>query len=144
MIDNAGKPLAWFWIVAVLAVLWELTGVASYLYHVTMTPAAIDALPAGEAELMRITPAWINGVFAVAVWSGLLGGIALLLRRRWARPLLLVSVIAAAIQFGYIFSLGRGFETVGTQGAVFPVVIVLIGALLVWLAGFAGKRGWLR
>lgn len=141
---EAARPPGWFWIIAIFALLWELMGVGSYLYHVTLTDAQIDALPAGQAELMRVTPAWIDGAFAIATWGGLLGAIGLLLRRRWSRALLLVSVIAAAIQFGYIFTLGRGFELVGTEGAVFPVVIVLMGALLVWFADHAAKRAWLR
>ena len=139
----SGVP-SWFWIVSVLALLWELMGVGSYLYHVTLSPEAIAALPEGQAELMRITPAWVNGAFAVATFGGLLGAVGLLLRRQWARLLFIVSLVAVVVQFGWVFLVGKAHELIGPSSAVFPAFIVAVAAVLVWFAGTSIRRGWLR
>lgn len=138
------RPPMWFWIVAIAGLLWELMGVASYLYHVTLTPEAIAALPAGQAALMRMTPPWVNAAFAIATWGGLAGALGLVLRRRWARPLLILSLVAIVIQFGWVFLIAKSHELIGPSSAIFPAVIILIAIVLVWFAGLAIKRGWLR
>lgn len=135
---------AWFWIVAGLALLWEAMGCYTYVGEVTMTAEQLAALPADQRELMANTPGWTMGVFAVAVWSGLLGAIALLLRRTWARPLFVISLIAALIQFGWWLLIARAAEKLGPSAYGVPAVIIIIAALLVWFSAMAAKRGWLR
>jgi 3-methyl-2-oxobutanoate hydroxymethyltransferase len=51
-----------------------------------MTP--VEQYPADRQAVMAAMPAWQIPVYAVAVWSGLLGAIGLLMRRRWAVPVL--------------------------------------------------------
>lgn len=145
MNDTTGtKPPTWFWIVAVLALLWEVMGVGSYLYHVSLSPEAIAALPAGQSALMTMTPAWVNGAFAIATFAGLLGALGLLMRRRWASPLLILSLVAVVIQFGWVFGVAKAHELIGPSAAIFPAFIILVAIVLVWFAGVAAKRGWLR
>ena len=134
----------WFWAVSALAVLWELMGVGSYLYHVTLSPEAIAALPEGQATLMRMTPSWVNGAFAVATWGGLAGAVGLLLRRRWARLLFVISLVAVVVQFGWVFLVAKAHALIGASAAIFPAFIILVAVALVWFAGTAIKRGWLR
>ena len=43
---------------------------------------------------------WVTGLFAIGVFAGALGTLGLVLRRRWARPLLLLSLVAVILQFG--------------------------------------------
>src|SRR5262249_19058906 len=138
------KPPVWFWIVVVLALLWEAMGCASYLREVTMTPADLAALPPAQQEMWKAMPGWLFGVFAVAVWSGLGGAILLALRKRLARLFFLISLIAAVLQFGWIFTMLPVMKTVGPSSAVFPAIIILIGLFLVWFAGLGIRRGWLR
>ena len=145
MNDSVTNPVpGWFWAVAILLLLWGCMGVASYLYHVTLSPEAIAALPAGQAALMNATPPWVNGAFAIATFGGLLGALGLLLRRRWARPLFIVSLVAVVIQFGWIFLVGKAHELAGPSSAIFPAFIILVAIVQVWFAGLAIKRGWLR
>ena len=141
---NTTKPPTWFWVVAIIAVIWEIFGVASYLYHVTLSPAGLAALPESQRRLMEITPTWVNGAFAIATWSGLAGAVGLVLRRRWAQPLLLVSVVAIVIQFGWVFLVGNSIELIGPGSVAFPMFILGFGIFLWWFAGNSARRGWLR
>jgi len=142
--NEVAKLPKWYWVASVLALLWTAMGVASYLYHVTLSPDGIAALPAGQAKLMNMTPAWVNGAFAIATWGGLLGAIGLLLRRRWARGLFVLSLIALLIQFGWVFLVARSHELIGPSSALFPAIIAALGIILIWFASDAAKRGWLR
>lgn len=139
------KPPTWFWVVAVLAVLWECMGCMSYLQEVTMSPATLAAMPAAQRDLWLMMPSWLFGVFAIAVWIGLAGAIALLLRRSIARTLFMVSLLAIVVQFGWVFTQTPILKTMSFgEAAGFPIVIAVMGAVLVWFSDFAIKRGWLR
>jgi hypothetical protein len=133
------KVPAWFWIASAVALLWEGIGVASYLSQVN----GGAAMNAAQRELVAATPAWVTGAYATAAFSGLLGAIALLLRKRWARSLFILSLIAAIVQFGWVLVLSPALDLLGPSAAILPIVILIVGAGLVWLAGNAERRGWL-
>ena len=63
----------------------------------TTDPAS---LPIDQSAMWEATPPWIVGAYAVAVWVGLVGAVLLLMRRKLAEPLLLVSLLAVVVQFG--------------------------------------------
>ena len=123
------KIPGWFWAAAAFALLWEGFGCAQYLLVVSQGANAL--------------PGWVMAAFAIAVWSGLAGAVALLLRRRLAVSFLLVSLIAAIIQYSYVFAvLPVEFLRVGVVAV--PIAVVVVGGLLLWFARSALRRGWLR
>jgi hypothetical protein len=123
----------WFWLVAGLAVLWEAFGCYMYLSLSLAEPGA------RATEYVQMA-SWEWGVFAVAVWSGLIGAVGLLLRRAWATPALLLSLIAAAVQYGYT-ALQRGIP--GDKLAI-PISVLVVGVALVIISSRARRAGWLR
>lgn len=135
----AAKVPCWYRVVAIAALLWEAMGVASYITQVYRVGGAT----AEQQQLIDAMPAWVTGVFAIAVFTGIAGAVGLLIRRRWAKPLLTVSLIAATIQFGYVFGASRWLELLGPSAAIVPVLILLVGAALVWFASDSDRRGWL-
>jgi hypothetical protein len=130
----------WFWIVAVLALLWEAAGVASYLGQVYGATATDE----NQRRLIESTPAWVTGAYAVAVFSGLAGAVALLFRRRWAVALLTLSLIAALLQFGWVILFSEAARLLGSGALVLPIVVMVVAALLVAFARSAQRREWLR
>jgi hypothetical protein len=134
----------WYWLVAILALLWEAGGCYAYLMQVTMKVADMGALPAAQRDLWLTMPAWVWSVYAVAVWIGLSGALALLMRQRWARSAFIVSLAAAIVQFGWTFLVRHALAALGASAAILPAAIVLIGAFLVWFAIAATRWGWLR
>ena len=135
---------AWFRVVAVLALLWELFGVAMYLMHVGVLPNDPSQMSEAERSLMESSPMWVTGLFAIGVFSGALGAVGLVLPRRWARPVLVLSLIAVVLQFGGWLLLTDAIAIIGPTVFVMPLIIVLVAILLVWLADMGAKRGWLR
>lgn len=136
------SPPAWFRIVAVLAVLWNCIGVWTYLSKVGVAPPMMEMTPE-ETALAASMPTWATAGFAVAVFGGLLGSLGLLLGKAWARLLLILSLLGMLVQFGWWLLMSGAMERLGGSSAAMPAIVVLIGVLLVWLAGMGVKRGWL-
>jgi hypothetical protein len=137
------RPPTWFRVVAVIAVLWNLIGVWQYLTSVGVVPPMRE-LTADEAALVAGAPAWYTAAFAIAVFAGLAGAIGLVMSKAWARPVLIVSLVALVVQFTWWTLLSGAAETLGSSVYTAPAVVILVGILLVWLAGIGVKRGWLR
>lgn len=137
-----GKPPVWFWVIAVLGLLWELFGVAMYLMHVGVIPNSQEMSEA-ERSLMEASPMWVTGLFAIGVFAGALGALCLVLRRRWARPLLLLSLVAVILQFGGWLLMTDAIAVIGPSVFVMPAVIVAVAILLAWISTIALRRGWL-
>lgn len=140
---ETSKPPAWFWVAAVLALLWELAGLGAFLSQWTMDAADVAAYPEAQRQIYAATPPWVNGAFAVAVFGGTAGAIGLLLRRKWSKLLFIVSLVAAVLQFGWVFAVARAHVVIGPSAAGFPAFIIAVGALLIWFSGSSAKRGWL-
>ncbi|MEW4924459.1 hypothetical protein [Algibacter sp. 2305UL17-15] len=130
------KPPIWFWIVSVIALIWNAMGISAYLAQAYMTDEMKAALPEAERALYENQPVWYTAVFAIAVFAGALGCLGLILRKKWSYFLLLLSLIAAIIQMSYVtFSLEMA-------NAMTPMIII-VAVLLVWLSKHATKKGWI-
>ncbi|MDP5106970.1 MAG: hypothetical protein NWQ31_12465 [Polaribacter sp.] len=124
---NSTKPSISFWVISVLALLWNLIGVMAYLTRAFITDEMIATLPEPQqAEFDVVYPAWVTAAFALAVFCGALGAIALLIRKKWATNLFLISAIAAFVQHVYIFL------NVEVNSFIMPVLVLLICVFLFW------------
>lgn len=138
------KRPGWFWGVAVLALLWNLFGLAMFTLQYTMTPEQLAQLPEAQRRLQEGFPAWLWVLYGVAVVAGTLGSILLLMGRRLALPVFWVSLVAVVVQFGYCLFPGGMIELLGpAQALPMPIVVIAVAALLVWFARRAVARGWL-
>ena len=70
MSESTNKPSVGFWIIGVIALIWNLMGVFAYITQVNMTDEVIAALPDAERALYENVPAWVTGAFAIAVFGG--------------------------------------------------------------------------
>lgn len=138
------KIPTWFWVVASLALIWNLLGVMSYLMEVYMSPEAFSRLPDAQRTLIENRPAWATAAYATAVFGGAVGCILLLLKNRWAREVLIVSLVAVLVQMYHSFFISNSFDVYGPGAIAMPIMILVIGAGLIWLAGFARKKHWAK
>lgn len=132
----------WFRPVAVAALVWNLIGCFAYLSDVTLTPDDIAKLSADQQALYAARPAWSVAATAVAVWAGALGCLGLVLRRRWATPLLVASLVGVILQDLSLLALG-GSAPVPAAAYVLQGLVLAIAIGLVVLARRAAARGWL-
>ncbi len=141
---TTSKPATWFWIVSGIALLWNLLGVMAYMAQVTLSPEALQALPENERTLIEATPAWATGAFAIAVWGGTLGAILLLLRRTFATPILIISLIGVVVQMIHAFFISNSIEVYGPGGMAMPAMVMIFAIFLIWFSRKAAARGWMR
>ena len=134
---SQSKPSIWFWIISVLALIWNGMGVNAYLQQAYNTEDFRMMNTPEQLEIISNLPAWITAAFAMAVFAGLLGCIALLLRKKWAINLLLLSLIAVIVQMGYFFVKGYS-DNIGMT-----IAIIVIAIFLVWFSKRVNSKGWL-
>jgi hypothetical protein len=137
------QPPIWFWIVSAVLMIWNAIGCwfcfQQFRHGADSMPGATDY----DRALFAGLPFWYNYCYALAVGTGTLGGLALLLRCGWAYPLFIMSFVALVFQFGYLFVTTDIIKQKGFGRTVpFPIVIALIGAFAIWFACCAASHGW--
>ncbi|NJN25462.1 MAG: hypothetical protein HC819_05600 [Cyclobacteriaceae bacterium] len=142
--NTPNKPTTFFFIVVILALVWNLIGLASFAMDVTISPDALAALPADQRALYESTPMWLKVLYGLAVVTGTFGCILLLMKKSLARPILIISFVAVLVQMIYSLTMSKALEVYGSAGVIMPLVVLLIAGFLVWYANKAKKAGWLR
>ena len=138
----APQPVAkWYMFAAIASLLFMALGCASYVWHVTLDPVA---LPVDEKAIFDAVPTWMTAAFAIAVWVGIAGALMLLMKRKLAQPLLLVSLIAVLVQFAGYFVDPELRQVMSPDAYVLPVIILLLTWTIFWFARHSAQRGWLR
>lgn len=133
----------WFKPVAIVALLWNLLGCFAYLSDVMVTPEDVAKMSAAQQALYASRPAWALGATALAVWGGALGCVGLIVRKRWSRPLLLVSLAGVIVQDTALFGLTAAVSQAGPAVLVLQGLVVVIAVALVFLGRRADVEGWL-
>lgn len=141
--DNSAPTAVppWFTLLSIAAVLWESFGCFMYVGQVTTDVAS---LPLDQRALWEATPNWSVAAYAIAVWVGLIGSLLMLIRRRLAVPLLLVSLLAVVVQFSALVLIPEISGSVSSDMLLFPVVIFVVCYGIFHLALLGRKKGWLR
>ena len=134
------SPPPWFRVAAALAVIWNAFGVSMYLSSVGMFGDPMAGLSEADRAAASSIPGWITGVFATGTFAGLIGSVGLLLRKAWAHPVLLVSLVALLVLEGWILFFSGAVEAFGLA---VPISVSTLAILLAWLAIVARRRGWL-
>lgn len=138
------KMATWFLVVAIVLTLWDLMGVISFFQHITISDEALQAMPQNERELYGSYPLWTKVAFAVAVFGGFLGSILLLLKKKLAKPVFIVSLIAVIVQMFHSLFIAKAMDVYGPGATIMPIMVIAIGIFQIWLANFGIKKGWLR
>ena len=141
--SQAGKPPVWFWIVSVLALIWNGMGVNAYLQQAYNTESYREMYPPEQLEIAANMPSWVTAAFAIAVFGGLLGCLALILRKKWAKSILLLSLIGIIVQMIYNLFISKAMEVYGPGAVIMPIMVLIVGIFLVWFSKKGITKGWL-
>ena len=133
----------WFKPVGIAALLWNLLGCFAYLSDVTLTPEDVAKMTAAQQALYASRPAWAISATAFAVWGGAAGSVGLLLRKRWSRPLFLVSLAGVIVQDVALFGLSTAAAQAGPAAFALQGLVLVIAVALVVLGRKADAQGWL-
>ncbi len=131
------KPPVWFWTVSTIALIWNGLGVDGYLGQAYNTERYRSSFTTEQLEQAASLPSWVIGAFAMAVFSGVIGSICLLLRKKIAYILFLISLIAVIAQMGYLLMKGYN-DNIGMS-----ISVIVFAILLVWFSKTSKSKGWI-
>ena len=143
-------PSLFYWLVSVALLLWGLGGASIYVAYFVETPQQFArAAEASEhqqayAAYVANIPAWAIAAGIIAALARLLGAIALLLRRKWALPLFVVSLVFFFVALYRAFVLANAARVMGGVHIAIEVTFVTLGAFGVWFAHVNRSRGILK
>lgn len=140
--ETINKKAHWsYWLVGILALLWNIGGSINYLMQ--QNAEFVATLPQTHIAIIKDRPAWATAGFALGVFGGAIGALLLLLRKKSALILFAISLIGIALTMIHttrivnqsgIFSFGEVF--------VMLVLPLIVGAFLLWYARLVRYRQW--
>ena len=133
----------WFKVVAVVALLWNLLGCVAFFSDLRLSAEDLARLPEAQQALYAARPGWAVAATAIAVFGGVLGCIGLLLQKKWAFPVFVLSLLGILVQDFGLFVLAQGASLAGPVAVVMQGVVLVVGIGLVWLSRKGIARGWL-
>ena len=140
MSEESTARMHWsFWAIGIVALIWNALGVLNFLLQ--MNPSMLAEYRESERLIIEGRPAWASAAFALAVFSGTLGCVLLLLRKSAAYPMFVASLVGVIVTMAHALGSGVGFEMEELIGIV--VMPLIVAALLVRYAGKAKTKGWI-
>ena len=139
---KSAVPL-WYWVVAAVALLWNLLGCAFFGMELFAQEAFMESMTEAQKEWVRSIPGWIYFIYGLAVATGVAGSIGLFLRKRWTTVMFAICLVAVIVQMVYTMIIGRGLKVSGPSGLVMPSLVIGIAAALLWFSWLARSRAWI-
>jgi len=137
------KPSNLFWVISSIALVWNLMGVFNYLDQAFMTDKILETLPKEQQILYQDIPAWVTAAFAIAVFSGTLGSLLLLLKKKIATTFFIISFLGIVGQMSYGLLIDQNSDSYGPMGIAMPIIIIAFGGYLIWYSRKANEHRWL-
>lgn len=143
--ESMGKPGTAFWVIAGLLAVWNLSGLYMYYQMSITTPEQLQAAGYNAAQIAHIlgTPAWAHSAYAIAVNAGVLGVIFLMLRKAWAIPMFVLSLVGALLQDLDAYVLRGALDHFDAVWLIVPIMVVAICVFEIGYARSAKAKGWL-
>ena len=137
------KPSNLFWVISSIALVWNLMGVFNYLDQAFMTDKILETLPKEQQILYQDISAWVTAAFAIAVFSGTLGSLLLLLKKKIATTFFIISFLGIVGQMSYGLLIDQNSDSYGPMGIALPIIIIAFGGYLIWYSRKANEHRWL-
>jgi hypothetical protein len=119
------------WLVGIIGLLWNSVGVYDFLMTQTRNESYVGELMPAQLEALYGFPAWLVAAWGLAVLGGALGALLLLLRRKLAVPVLMVSLVSMTVTAAHNFLAPDGLYATGGTAPSF-VLLIFVAALGLW------------
>lgn len=132
MSESIIKPSNSYWVIVFIALVWNLIGVFFYLQLAYMTSEELGLLPNAQQLLLENTPAWVTAAFALSVFGGTLGCILLLMRKKIATFIFIISLISIIARMSFYFIIKNAAEVYAPEDMLMSALVLLFAIFLVW------------
>ena len=146
MTDAPVKAPWHLWLVGAVAVLFNSIGVFDFVMSLAQGAkyqASAGMTPDQIAHYQQM-PGWMTVVWAIGVFGAFLASILLLLRKRQAGLVFMLSLAAFLVSLLYTYVLTNGGAVMGPQMAIMSAIIAGLLAFFGGYAQFMTLRGVLR
>ena len=137
---NSKPPLS-FWIISILALIWNINGVISYTRIIFRSDEIFNGFSGPEKEYLAAIPVVISVIFGIYIFAGLSGSLLLLLKRKEAALILLAAFITQIIYQHYFLVTQETIEITSTN-STYPIISIIISFLLVVFASSNHKEDY--
>lgn len=141
---NQSRAPVWFWVISTFALLWFLMDLSAFIMRVFMLDNMLSDMPENQRTLYLNMPFWLNMIFALEVFGGLLGSMGLILKKKWALLFFIISIVGVLVQTFYIYFLSEAISLMGTPAIIMPLIAIIIGAGLIVLTKFSFSKRWIN
>jgi hypothetical protein len=141
-VQKLKKAPAWFSIMVILWLCWNLAGVLAFVIFVTMGPDALSGVSEAGRQLHEAAPLWIRVTFAVTFCGGALGSLILLMKSNSAGTFLQVSFAGALVLAIHAVFFSDVHDVQGIRSNLVPILSTAIAFYLVVLAEKARMHHW--
>ena len=132
----------WFKVTVIVLLIWNLMGVLNFVMQWTMTEADILALPENQQIFYAEFTILSKIAFAMGVFGGFLGCVALLAKKKIAMSLFWISFIGIVLQMNHNLGLADGGEMQNYVLGMSSLLIVLT-LLSIYLTKKAISNNWI-
>jgi hypothetical protein len=142
MTDTPVKAPWHIWLIGVFALLFNSIGVFDFVMSMVQGAeyqASAGMTPAQIAHYQEMPP-WMTVVWAVGVFGAFLASILLLLRKKQALPVFVVSLAAFLVSLLYTYVLTGGGAVMGPKMAITSAVIAGLLVFFSWYSRFMTAR----
>ena len=141
------KPNKSFLIIGILALLWNIMGLFQFIMAAFMQDTMLETYGKSytpqQMELFLNTPSWYYVVFGICTITGVLGSIAVLLKKKIAVPLFLVSLVTVFVVQGYWMLGTQAIALLGTEAIIMPMLVIVTSIFLYFYCKGARQNNWL-
>ena len=143
-------PPVSFWVISIALLLWGLGGASIYIAYFLETAeefaqtAETATNRQAYADYVANIPFWAIAVGITAAVARLLGAIGLLLRRAWALPLYVISVVFFLAALFRAFVLANVVSVMSGPHIAIELVFLALSIFAVWYARLSKSRSILK
>jgi hypothetical protein len=143
---NSAPKAPWhLWVVGILSLLWNLGGAFDFFMTQTKNAAYLKNVPPDQLAFCNSLPFWVVALWGIATWCAPLGSLLLVLRRRVAVSVFLVSLVAMVLMTVHNYGFTNLRQVMPGTGSVIFTGAIFIVALLLWIYSRAMcRRGVLK
>ena len=131
-----------FWLISVVALLWNVGGGINYLMQTNLEFVA--TLPETHRAIIEGRPVWATGGFAIGVFGGTLGCLLLLFRKSLAFYVFIASFVGVIVTMIHTVNVASSrIEFSPVEILVMILLPIIVSAILIWYTKQALRKNWI-
>ena len=144
MNNETVRSVHWsFWLICVLALLWNVGGAINYLMQTN--PEFVAALPETHRAIIEGRPAWATGGFAIVVFGVALGCFLLLFRKSTSLYVFIASLIGVIVTMIHTVNVASSkIEFSPAEIFVMILLPLIVAAILIWYTKLVMSKHWIN